>query len=155
MPKIDRVTGVPVMTHEEFWQKEAEQEGKGRTGADLALELYSDMAAEIEQERLTYFELPVATKFMQGLAHTSYYDNYDGEDESSPFPDPLVLTKVLEVTYKAGFSKQELTIIAEAIKVDGSTGKLKGHTADWNGTRLDPPEHEENIEWVKDAKAAV
>lgn len=46
MPRKDPITGCMVMTTPEFFDREAEHEGRGRSGTDLMAEMFDEMAAE-------------------------------------------------------------------------------------------------------------
>lgn len=46
MPRKDPITGCMVMTTPEFFAREAEREGLGRSGADVMTDMFEEMAAE-------------------------------------------------------------------------------------------------------------
>ena len=63
MPKIDPITGCTVMTIPEFWAAEAQSEGQGRSGADLA----QDFAMEMEENGKNYYENLAKAANLPGL----------------------------------------------------------------------------------------
>lgn len=139
MPRKCPHTGVMVATQAEFWQSEAESEGKGRSGGELQAEFFDDMEKTRQEEEKAYYNLSQALEEIQGA-----FRNADAEDGIEV---PTSITKVIHVEWNFSFREKSLAIFAEAVKPNGEKGLIL--YTDWgtNGSFDEPPDGESNIEW--------
>jgi hypothetical protein len=86
MPRKDPHTGCVVMTQAEFWASEANREGRGRSGCDLATEFWD----EIEADSRACERRMLADK--DGFLRTIHVWDADCDEE-----DRIRFTEVLEI----------------------------------------------------------
>lgn len=161
MPKIDPITGCTVMTMGEFWASEAEREGVGRCGADLAQEFYEDMAAEeqAEEDRLKDPER-AKEEFNREIQVTreSGQETLDwlkgrgeepdpGEVAMANFPLVERVLEVQEAAYSGGFKGSRLKLIARCERSGGVEDVLELDMEYFSGDFYEPPSQGGCLKW--------
>lgn len=174
MPRIDPITGVSVMTLPEFFNAEAEHEGKGRSGGDVMAEMFDEMDQEMAQQlkrlltpegaleelkravgwwlevELREQRRSIEAKDEARRKHKKFpqYLNYDWENFKEEFP-PFPIKVVEVITAQYGFSlnseRSGVTAIAE---VEGG-GRILFETrySHYSGSRMEPPEEQVFLQW--------
>ena len=140
MPRRDPITGCEVMTLGEFWADEAEREGQGRSGGELAAEFYDDLNAEMErQKNIIRTDLEETRTILQ----TAIKEWNEADPEAEPVPEIVRVLEVLEVMLKV----KELDITAKCLTTDGRTIKVR--LTEWRepGSFYSPPDYDVNITW--------
>lgn len=145
MPKIDPVTGCPVMTMAEFWNSEAENEGKGRSGSELQEDFYTDLANEQHQEEDRLRKPEIAQEHI--LRAWKETVEYLGEEETSQVSAPVAVLEVLETRVGYNFRESTQMIRARCRCENGSERIFKLDAYHDAGTRLDPPDYGEELSW--------
>ena len=130
MPKIDSFTGCPVMTVAEFWNSEAEQEGKGRSGSEVALDFYEEMRQEEEVEANRIKNNPTEVEALIRRCAD------DGETDIST----ISLLEVLEV--ECSFGKSSKTSVKAKINIGGQEKIVVAGEASYGGSYYEPPDFE-------------
>lgn len=143
MPKKDPVTGCQVLTTAEFFQLEAELEGKGRTGADLQREFLEDQETEIAREAERYRDPAFLLEYL--CAGINEWN--DLADLGATVPQPLEILEVLESHVHFGFREGRVKLRVRARCEDGTEGILHFESREDAGSYLDPPDSEMNIFW--------
>jgi hypothetical protein len=147
MPKIDPVTGCAVMTMSEFWRSEAQAEGLGRDGADVADEFYADLDKENEHEAERMRDPVEALRVLKA------YD--DQEEPAHRLGGGIVsLRRVLCAGSGLRVNASEGSIVAEVECADGSARFVRWSFSSWGGSRLDPPEYDESLDEITEAEAS-
>lgn len=147
MPKIDPVTGCTVMTMSEFWRSEAQAEGSGRDGADLADDFYADMGAEAERETERMRD-PV-----EALRALKAYDDQE-EPEHRLGGGIVSVRRVLHADFTQSARSSEGGIVAEVECSDGSARFVRWGFSSWDGSRMEPPEYDESLDEITEAEAS-
>lgn len=84
--------------------------------------------------------------YQQHREHLREVYGYNKPIEPKPFM-PVSIVKMLTAQCSQGFSSSKTSISAEVICDDGKVRIAKLAESHWSGTRLDPPESDENLEW--------
>jgi len=175
MPKIDPVTGCTVMTHFEFIAEEAQRTGQQPEDymADLWNEIDEDnkrMEDTLRDVAVTGPELirlteethkewaetkqwysdnaPVMSRRLEhdfsGVLHSVQYETTFDD------PEPPRIRRVLyveSVECRQSFRESGDSIVAVVLCRDWKCRKVKLDTYHDSGTRLDPPDYGEELEW--------
>jgi len=144
MPKIDPVTGCLVQTEAEFWQDQANEEGQGRSGGDLRADFYDDMERDRKEAEDRYREPKEALDALQ-RAVKRFNEGLD--EDQSKLPIPVEVLEVLEVRLGQGMRESSLFLRARATYLDGQIDIIEHESWSDSGTRMDPPDHDENVFW--------
>jgi hypothetical protein len=139
MPKIDPVTGCEVMTNAEFWNSEAQKEGKNRTGADIMSDFYSDMEEEFKRYEK---ELREPEKALEAILE-AFYPGDENEDEHKR---PVKVLEVHDVKYSGGIRHSSSMIKALGECKDGVNRIFVATSSYDNGSMIDPPNTDYNCE---------
>lgn len=145
MPRIDSVTGCTVMTLPDFYAKEAEQEGKGRTGGDIMEDFQGELDADCRHEEEKLRTPEVAWESVS-RAWNDYIDSL-GEEEETQVSAPKKLLEVLEVHINPTSKMTTTTIRARCLCKDGSERVFKVERWDTVATRLDPSDSGDDLTW--------
>lgn len=132
MPKKDPATGCMVQTLGEFWHAEAEREGQGRSGGEIALEFWEEIEADscrCERELLGDKE-----GFLRTLQ--SWDKDCDEEDRIRFTGVAEILDAVVE---QGGRSSSTIVVARVHTEVNG---EIFVHFCSWHesGGYYDPPE---------------
>ena len=156
MPKIDPVTGCEVMTLPEFFNAEAQYEGKGRTGAEVMEEtmtsIHDAFAEDNAHIEADYRDPAKALAILQKLAGEEvrqwfkYEHNRDSEDLARP-PYPLEVLAVTHAEHSQTLSDSNGKFTARVRCDDGSIRNVSYEFYYYSGTRLDPPDSDESLVW--------
>lgn len=146
MPKIDPVTGCTVQTQAEFWNSEAQKEGKGRSGADLLHDFYDEEARALQQDEDRYREPKFLLDFLQRQVRQW---NKDACEEEERVPPPWAVLEIEQVSLQQRFGGGSLVL---RVRVQVGRWPYQG-VLDFNewhdhGTRLDPPDGETFLTWT-------
>lgn len=145
MPRKDPITGCEVMTTAEFWQAEAEKEG--RSAGQLQDDFFNEIA-DIEQkeiEKLADVE-NVLNILREYVISTNEY--VDEEDKYS-----FQFTKVLEVwnnSYSCAFRGTSFEFCAKAKCDDEKIREVEFSSWQSSGSFYEPPDMEENLKILKE-----
>jgi len=135
------------MTTAEFWVSEAENEGKGRSGGDVAEDFYTDLAKEEAKEEERLYDTVRAFDYLEGIAKDWIEHDPDwAEDEN--FPMPVKVIKVLDVQFTGQVMHQKTSMRVLAKAEDGQSYVYDLWYAYWSGSYLDPPEEDGDITWI-------
>lgn len=157
MPKIDPVTGCTVMTMAEFLNAEGEREGK--TGGEVLDEIVQSLEDDNRQMEAEWRKPEVALSLLMPILKRDYdawvdterYYNEHPELNEKPDPEPINpegvvrVIEVLEAKSHQSFRESGGTIVA---RLEMKKGPAKLVRANWwhdYGTRLDPPDGDEEI----------
>lgn len=143
MPKIDKITGCSVMTESEFWQKEADVEGHGRSAGDLRDEFFDEMEKDRIKEEKRLRDPKVALDYFK---NARYFDEADLENSD---PEIEEILKVHEGHYSFNFKESKISISAALLLKDKKVVNATYHCWYTSGSMIDPPDGEEFIEWGK------
>jgi hypothetical protein len=140
MPRKDPMTGVPVMTTMEFFQRQAEDEGKGRTAGDVM----SDFLTDFENERRNEEQRLRTPKEMEHLLKDLIKEENEYNTEYQ-LPLDFKVLEVLELKYKQTFRDSSIKALVKVKR-----GKLKEfnvYLSTWHsfGTMWEPPDSETDI----------
>lgn len=141
MSKKDPRTGCPVMTTKEFFQMEAEKEGKGRTDYEVMLDVINDMEAD-EADMVNFMSVPEnACKAI-----------CDAIDEQAPHIEDVVekpakVLKVLYCRYSHSMHGYYTNMRVEAERPDGTIGHIVLDDSYDSGSYDEPPYSETNVYW--------
>jgi hypothetical protein len=133
MPRIDSISGCSVMTQAEFWNSEAEFEGKGRSGSDLM----QDFRADFETERKAEEDRLKEPENALGIILEAFYPGDDGEDENQR---PLKVIEVCELSCDMKMRSTTIRIKALCECKDGKPRLFIAMNYSDSGTRMQPPE---------------
>lgn len=150
MPKKDPITGCEVMTVGEFFQDEANREGKGRTGGDILNETLSEMDQGYQEEEARWTSKPDEL-LLRLQEEVKEYNELDPEAEQ--VSKPISIVEILEVKCSGGMRSSEFSCRVKATKEDGSVGIIKLKSWYTHGTFYDPPDGETVINWEHEAKS--
>ena len=146
MPKKDPDTGCMVQTIGEFWQNEAEREGQGRSGGDLAGEFYDEIEADsraCEQEML---------KDTDGLlrALQSWDEACEEEDRIRFISVVSILDAQMEQRVRSGSTMILAQVVCGVLKKDWPDGKPWVRLDSWSeaGSYYDPPDGGEDVTFL-------
>lgn len=146
MPKKDPITGCTVMTTGEFFQSEAEREGKGRSGGELMSEMFNEIADSYEEEEKRWKEnLPDTLAFLQ--KEIDEYNDFDPDPDFPPVAKPISIEEVLDVQVGGSFRTTTLLIKARCKKEDGSEGTIVYNSWHSSGSYYEPPDGDISIKW--------
>lgn len=149
MPRKDPITGCMVMTQAEFWNAEAEHEGKGRCGADLMADMYEEMAQEdADMAERMKADLPTALEVLNGVLK-----DYEDHDNDHPVFRPGAFIEVVEVEtaeVNGGFSKSSKGFVAKVRCADGNLHRVRYESWSTPGSFYEPPDGETTIEMLND-----
>ena len=155
MPRIDRATGVPIMTVLEFFAKEGK--AKGQTATEAMTETLDEMKAEVAQH-LEKLKTPAGA--FDALADAIIHENemrYQLRADAAKHHEPITseleefpdLDEVLEVTgvwYSQSIRSYETILAAKIRFVGDPTIKVLRFTDTyWGGTVMTPPEQETEL----------
>lgn len=144
MPKKDPGTGCTVITTQEFFQGEAKQEGKGRSGAELMIEMFDEIEASARAEENNWKTNP--TELLQKLQQEIKEYN-EADPEAEQYPIPTQILEVIEVKINYGMRTNSFYIRCRCIKEDGSTSILNVNTRSHSGSMYEPPDYDCEIKW--------
>lgn len=144
MPRKDPITGCMVMTMPEFFDREAEHEGRGRSGADLMGEMFEEIAAEEAEVSAQIASRPV--EVLRGIREAMYCpDCRRGKPCFDPCFDqyniePVGIHWVLSVDVGAALGGPSGEVY-EAIVVwsDGTKRYTQVTVERFNGSFYEPP----------------
>lgn len=146
MPKMHPIYGVPVLTQEEFWNQEAEREGKGRCGADLMHEMYDEMDREIASQE---DELKNPEILLEEIKRSldGWNNGIDPKDEEY-FHPPSEILEVRYVSISSSFRGSGVEVHGTAIRSNDKK-KLKFIYIEGSssGSFYEPPDTEVNLIW--------
>lgn len=146
MPKKDSITGCMVMTTGEFFQSEAEHEGKGRSGGELMSETLDEIAGSYEEEEKRWKEnLSDTLSFLQKAVEE--YNGFDPDPDFPPLAKPVSIEEVLDVQVGGSFRTSTLLIKARAKKEDSSEGTIVYKSWHSSGSYYEPPDGDVSIKW--------
>lgn len=144
MPRIDPITGCPVMTTGEFWNEEAQREGQGRSGGDLMGDFYDELAQDEARREQEMRNNPEALLAMVNEAAKAWCDGVDPEDlDGVCFPGNFVrVVDVLEAKVSDGMRQSSTSVTAKYEMGDGRTRTIQ--YSEWysGGSFYEPPESE-------------
>lgn len=140
MPRRDLLTGVDVMTMPEFIAHEAEREGI--TPDEYTARMYAEMEAANEAERQ---RLAQPQSALNVLKEASAFERQAGND--APIPDGIV--EVQEVQYEGTLRGEKMMLRARVVDEFGTMYDMTMRGSHDYGGYLDPPEHDESLEWVE------
>lgn len=175
MPKIDPVTGCPVLTYSEFLQAEAEREGK--TAGDIHREIWDTLAEEDRKQEEEYRNPATALRILVKIGqlerwHWEELAKHNGEEircthwnvtaqayeesvsvsDAGPCPPiPTTVLEVLEPNHSERLRQSSGSFTARVMCDDGQERRVKYYYSYYEGSRLEPPDHEEGIEWLEEA----
>jgi len=132
MPKIDKATGCMVQTIGEFWQNEAEREGHGRSGGDLAGEFYDEIEADsraCEQRML---------EDKDSLLHT--LQGWDKDCEEEDRIRFLSVVSILDAHMEQRVRSGSSMILAHVTCGTGGESWVRLDTWHEDGSYYDPPD---------------
>lgn len=140
MPTKDPITGCMVLTQAEFWQGEAEREGKGREPWELQAEMYEEMDADNErcsEEMRNDSEgaLKVIKEYLDADAETC-------EDDFGFTSANITGIEIEDAKYSGGFGGCSREIRAKLALVDGSTRTVEWGEDVSHATRLEPGDYD-------------
>lgn len=165
MPRIDPMTGVPVMTTE-FWSAEAEHEGQGRSGGEVMTDFYEEMEREARLDEILMWE--EAFGQLVALAQDEVRWWKEGEEwfnasrgqpwgvgmERAERPRmPVECLEVIDVKLNEGLRDQSGTIIARVVADDGLTYRLTATWSHYGGTMWEPPDDDQELTWEHEAES--
>lgn len=150
MPKIDPVTGCTVMTTAEFWSSEAEKEGKGRSGGDLRDDFYDELEKDRLAEENRYRDHMVLLETM--VEATKAWNEAMAGDGYVPLPTGVI--ELVEVHVGQTFRSSSLKLVARLRSEEGSGLYMLERWSDY-GTRLDPPDGDENLTYEPAGREAL
>lgn len=144
MPRKDPITGCMVMTMPEFFDSEAQREGEGRSGADLMVEMFDEIAAEEAALSAEIASRPIAV--LNSIREAMFCpDCRRGALCSDPcfdlyYIEPVGIHKVISVDMGASIGGPSGEIY-EAIVVwsDGLKRYTKVAVERFNGSFYEPP----------------
>jgi hypothetical protein len=140
---MDPVTGCMVLTTSEFFEQEAEREGRGRCGAELMCEMFDEM--EEENERMTQemrndpeAALQLIKNYLDGDSKECQRDAEDTYGFSGKHIKKVI--EFLDARYDGSLRGTDCCMVVKLKMTDGSTRTVE--YSEWNdyGTRLDPPD---------------
>ena len=145
MPKKDPNTGCMVMTTGEFFQKEAEHEGKGRTGGDLMAEMFEEIGKEEEEHAKRISEPEEAKRILNEVIkeNNSYLDD---TDEGYIHFTVIGVIKVFFASVGFGGRNSSEGFLAVVEGDDGNEYTLKYSSWHSGGSYIDPPDGETIVE---------
>jgi len=148
MPRKDPETGCIVMTEGEFWQHEADSEGRGRDAADLREDFYADISASMREDEDRIKNNPAemldAIKNYCKILVDDW--NYDGcAGEKPPVPTKINSITLVNVNYNFKGSRTHVEGTAECD--DGVVRNFKFTASYYDGSMHEPPDAEEWLEW--------
>jgi len=143
MPRKDPMTGVPVLTTEEFFDKEAKREGKGRSGSEVMIDTFKQIDDERKKEERELKNPKAALKLFQ--QEIKEWNEYDPEQAIENVKE---IVEVLDVSLKyKGFSTTYLDVKALAIGETGRRGIVRLSSYSFSGTYWNPPDEETEVYW--------
>lgn len=153
MPRKDPVTGVMVMTTGEFFAKEAEREGKGRSGGELMSEMFADMEKSRQETEAEYRNPEFALKtLIEAIKNENSYLTENHADDIANgtvqlIDEPVRVTEVFDVEYKENFGGRSLLLSVVAERKDGTSGVLELREWYSRGSFYEPPDGETDVWW--------
>ena len=157
MPRIDSITGCPVMTQAEFWQAEAIREGKGRSGSELCEEFWTK-AAQAEDEYADRVEAEWKTpQFIMDRLLEDWKardEEYRAGIECPEIPGdsglppvkPVEVVEVLSANYSGGMRGSNGHVEAMIRYDDGIVRRTKWSMSHSHATRMEPEDSEEYVD---------
>jgi len=135
------------MTTGEFWVSEAQNEGKGRSGADVAGDFYADLAKEEKREEERLYDPEQAFEYLKDASDSLLeYDSDWAKDEN--FPVPVEVIKVINVDFTGQVMHQKTCLRVLAKTEEGQEYVYDLWHSFYAGTYLDPPEDDSDIAWI-------
>lgn len=157
MPRKDPITGVQVMTSAEFWEMEADREGKGRMPGEVMMDFYLEWENEIEKEKANFMADPnryLLPGLQQMIDEDIAYnirdvlvDEDELEDTQKLYPVNRILL-VGDLEYRQTFKETNLNYRAQVECKDGEIRWVRVHTWDYSGDFYNPPDSEVEIEFL-------
>lgn len=150
MPKKDPHTGCTVMTIGEFFQDEAKREGKGRSGAEVAADMFDEIDQSYRDEEKRWRDKP-NDLLAQLQEEINQYNQGDPDEEQYPVPTEIV--EILEVKVDGSFRTSVFSTRVRCKKADGTTGILSFSSTQYSGSMSEPPDYDCNIKWEDDKES--
>lgn len=141
MPKRDPITGCTVMTTAEFFNEEAEREGKGRCGG----ELFNDYLDDMEKDRKETEDRYRDPAFARNTLKTAI-DQFN-ECAEPALPQVREVLEVLEASFTQGVRESGLWLRARCIRADGAEDILCYGESSFSGDRINPPDGDSEMYW--------
>lgn len=144
MPRKDPITGVMVMTMGEFFNAEADREGKGRSGSEVMMDMFDEIEQSYRAEEKSWRNDPAGLleKLQQEIKE---YNAADPESEQYPIPASIV--EILELKVDGSFKTSTFSVRARCTRDDGTTGILIFSSSQYSGSMIDPPDYDCDIRW--------
>jgi hypothetical protein len=143
MPRKDPATGCTVMTSLEFFQSEAQREGKETH--EVIEEFFDGIDADNRRVEEEYRNPEVALKT---LKESMRQNNEALAGDNQPLESmPVRVVEVLECESQQSSRGTGLKIVARAEDEQGRVRKISYWSAHDFGTYLDPPDYDENCQW--------
>ena len=144
MPKKDPVTGCTVMTMGEFFQSEADREGKGRSGAEVMSDMFDEIEQSYRDEEKRWRDNPADL-----LEHLQKeVQDFNSADPDEPqLPVPTTIVEILEVKVDGSFRTSKFMARVCCTKPDVSTGILNFSSCQYSGSMAEPPDYECDLKW--------
>jgi len=151
MPRTDPITGCQVMTNAEFWQSEADLEGKGRTAGEVMSDFMEDVANENEREAERNRDPELALNHLreaadEDLAAWLEWRETDTSNEPAP-PIPERVIEVIESEYNSGFKTTTMKLSAIVMCDDGQKRKATLNYSSYSGDFYEPPSDDWELTW--------
>jgi hypothetical protein len=144
MPRIDPITGCSVMTNQEFWEAEAQREG--REAHELQQDFFDEMDKEITEQENVLRNPAEALKFLDSLVK-NWNDGIDEVDRDIFVPGGLVMVESIEeVKICQSFRSSSAHMVARVLFSDGIVRKVRATSSYYDGSFYEPPDYDLNLE---------
>ena len=150
MPKTDPVTGCSVLTLGEFWQREAEHEGKGRDPWELENEFFDQLELDNQKIRKELLDRDRALDTIKRMLTENTDDERDIRmSYGFTASDIVECIDVLDSDANQSFRDFSNEFVARVSLRDGSARDVKYSAWHSYGSRLDPPDFDESLTVVR------
>lgn len=163
MPRTDPITGCQVMTMGEFWQSEAEHEGKGREPFELMADFFQELADDEEHCRQQMLQDTQGAyhnllRYWNELREDIDWDELDplGDWRTEGTVDFFVLYKprrVIEVVHadlKCSFKETTARVVCRVLFSGGRIKLVSHEVYSFSGDFYEPPWGEDNVKVLPD-----
>jgi hypothetical protein len=144
MPRKDPHTGCTVMTMGEFFNAEAEREGKGRSGAEVMSDMFDEIDQSFRDEEKRWRDNP--NDLLEHL-QTAIKEYNEADAEAEQYPLPTSIAEVLELKVDGSFRTSKFHVRARCTKEDGTVGILSFSSCQYSGSMSEPPDYDCEVKW--------